>query len=105
MTQKDWKSIARSSSFQELIRLKKGFIIPAVIFFIIFYFTLPILTGYTTVLNGKVIGVISWAYIYALAQFVMTWSLCHMYMSKAKKFDKLVEEIKKSAKGKGVKAG
>lgn len=105
MTQKDWKSIEQSSSFQELIRLKKGFIIPAVIFFIIFYFTLPILTGYTTVLNGKAIGVINWAYIYAFAQFAMTWILCHMYMSKANKFDKLVEEIKSSAKGKGVKAG
>ncbi len=105
MIKKDWKSIEQSSSFQELIRQKKAFIIPATIFFIIFYFTLPILTGYTTVLNGKAIGVINWAYVYAFAQFAMTWILCHMYMNKANKFDKIVEEVKKSAAEKGVKAG
>lgn len=105
MTKKDWKNVEQSSSFQELIRQKKAFIIPATIFFIIFYFTLPILTAYTTILNGKAIGVINWAYIYAFAQFAMTWILCHMYMSKAKHFDKLVDEVKKSASEKGVKAG
>ncbi|MGC5328520.1 DUF485 domain-containing protein [Brevibacillus sp. SYSU BS000544] len=105
MTKKDWKNVEQSSSFQELIRQKKAFIIPATIFFIIFYFTLPILTAYTTILNGKAIGVINWAYIYAFAQFAMTWILCHMYMSKANHFDKLVDEVKKSASEKGVKAG
>ncbi len=105
MAKNDWNNIAQSASFQELIRQKKAFIIPATIFFIVFYFTLPVLTSFTTVLNGKAIGVINWAYMYAFAQFAMTWILCHMYMSKASKFDKLVEEVKKETENKGVKAG
>jgi uncharacterized membrane protein (DUF485 family) len=74
---------------------KKSFIIPTTIFFFIFYFALPVLTSYTTVLNQPAIGAISWAWIFAFAQFIMTWGLCILYSSKAKTFDNLVEQIKK----------
>lgn len=84
------------------MRKKRAFIIPATIFFLVFYFTLPVLAAFTTVLNGKVIGAINWAYIYAFAQFVMTWVLSHMYLSKANQFDELIEQAKREASERGV---
>lgn len=60
----------------------------------IFYFGLPVLTGFTTVLNGSVIGAITWAYVYAFAQFVMTWTLLHLYVRQANKWDVLVDQAR-----------
>ena len=42
----NWESIAASERFQELLRAKRRFIIPAMIFFIVYYFALPVLVGY-----------------------------------------------------------
>jgi uncharacterized membrane protein (DUF485 family) len=67
----EWVRTERTSAFQELTRSKKAFIIPATIFFLVFYFGLPFLAAFTTVLNGKAVGSITWAYLYALAQFAM----------------------------------
>lgn len=53
------------------------------VFFLLFYFALPILTSYTDVLNHPAIGPITWAWVFAFAQFVMTWVLCILYSRKA----------------------
>jgi uncharacterized membrane protein (DUF485 family) len=91
----DYGSIVQSSSFQTLLSEKKKFIIPITIFFFCFYFALPILTSYSTVLNNKFIGSISWAWVFAFLQFVMTWGLCMLYSKKAAKFDELAEKVVK----------
>jgi uncharacterized membrane protein (DUF485 family) len=93
----DWTKIANSSEFKALISAKKKFIIPSVIFFFVFYFTLPVSTAYFTFLNKKAIGALNWAYLFAFAQFLMTWALCLTYTQRANKFDEAVEEIKKQA--------
>ena len=89
-----WNQIERTSAFQELIQKKKAFLIPAVIFFLVFYMALPILGGFTTVLDGEAIGAITWAYVYGFAQFVMTWILSHLYLNRANKWDRQVEEAR-----------
>jgi uncharacterized membrane protein (DUF485 family) len=93
----DYSRIVQSSSFQQLLREKRNFIIPSTIFFLVFYFTLPILTAYTSVLNKTAFGSISWAWVFGFGQFIMTWALCMIYTSRASKFDKTVETIKQSA--------
>ena len=93
----EWVRIERTSAFKDLIKRKKAFIIPATIFFMIFYFTLPFLTAFTTVLNFTVIGAISGAYLYAFAQFIMTWVLAHLYIHQANKWDDLVDESRRQA--------
>jgi uncharacterized membrane protein (DUF485 family) len=93
----EWVRIERTSAFKELIRSKKAFIIPATIFFMVFYFTLPFLTAFTTVLNFSVIGAITGAYVYAFAQFIMTWVLAHLYLSQSNKWDDLVDEARRQA--------
>jgi uncharacterized membrane protein (DUF485 family) len=95
----DYRQVAQSEKFKELISSKKRFIIPMTVFFLLFYFTLPILTSYTKVLNNSAIGPISWAWVYAFAQFVMTWALCIIYSKKSKEFDRKIEEIKSEIGG------
>jgi uncharacterized membrane protein (DUF485 family) len=95
----DYKQIVQSSSFQTLMKKKKNFIIPTTIFFFVFYFALPILTSYSTVLNHPAIGPISWAWVFAFAQFLMTWGLCLLYTNKAKTFDNMVDQIKTEIDG------
>ncbi len=93
----EWVRVERTSAFKELVRKKKAFIIPATIFFLVFYFGLPVLTGFTTVLDRPVIGAINLAYLYAFAQFAMTWILMHLYLSRANKWDDLVDEARREA--------
>jgi uncharacterized membrane protein (DUF485 family) len=51
---------------------QEGIIIPAVIFFLVFYMAMPVLAEFTTVLDGQAIGALNWAYVYGFAQFLMT---------------------------------
>ena len=95
--QDEWVRVEQTSAFKELIRAKRAFIIPATIFFMVFYFGLPFLAAFTTVLNVKVIGSLTLAYIYALAQFAMTWILMHLYVSRANKWDDLVDRARQEA--------
>lgn len=90
----DYTAIVQSSSFQQLLKEKRNFLLPFTLFFLAFYFTLPILTAYSSVLNNPAVGSISWAWLFAFAQFIMTWSLCIIYTKRAAKFDEIVEEIK-----------
>jgi len=89
-----YSAIARSAQFQSLLKRKRRFIVPMTVFFLAFYFLLPILTSYTTILNEDAIGPISWAWLFAFAQFIMTWALCIAYSRKAKKFDEAVAAIR-----------
>ncbi len=93
----EWVRVERTSAFNELVRSKKAFTIPATIFFLVFYFGLPVLAGFTTLLNGRAIGSITWAYVYAFAQFAMTWILMHLYVSRANRWDALVDRARHEA--------
>ncbi len=94
---REWNRVARTSAFKDLMQKKKAFIIPATIFFMVFYFGLPVLAAYTTVLNFNVIGSITGAYVYAFAQFAMTWILMHLYVSRANRWDAIVDKARQEA--------
>jgi uncharacterized membrane protein (DUF485 family) len=42
----DWNRIATSPRFQHLLAIKKIFIVPAFLFFVVYYLLLPVLVGY-----------------------------------------------------------
>src|SRR5687767_15485185 len=44
--QSDWDIVANNKEFKDLMAAKARFIVPATIFFIVYYFALPILVGY-----------------------------------------------------------
>ncbi|MFN2744701.1 MULTISPECIES: DUF485 domain-containing protein [Bacillus] len=95
----DYSRAAASPAFQQLLKQKRAFIVPMTIFFLLFYFLLPIMTSYFTFLNRPAVGAITWAWVFAIAQFAMTWTLCTLYMKKADRFDKMAEDFKKEFGG------
>lgn len=98
----DYTAVVKSEEFQQLLRKKRKFIVPMTIFFLSFFISLPLLTSYTTVLNTSAFGDVTWAWVYAFLQFVMTWTLCMIYNKKAESFDRLSEKILQSVrKGRG----
>lgn len=100
----NFEKISESQELKHLLKEKKKFLVPLVLFFMVFYFLLPVLTSYTKILNKPAIGSISWTWIYALAQFVMTWVLCSIYVKKSGKFDHLVNQIVENNDQKGDQA-
>lgn len=92
------QSITEHETFHQLMREKNRFIVPAIIFSLIFYFTLPVLTSYTTILNTKIVGDITLAWTFAFSQFIMTWTLCVLYSRRARLFDALVRQLKEEVK-------
>lgn len=100
----NYEKIAASPEFTTLIRKKNKFLLPVTIFFLLFYFSLPLLTSFSTVLNKPAVGDISWVWVLALAQFIMTWTLCMIYVKKANQFDAEADQIlnrHKNTKGSG----
>ena len=89
-----YSEIAQSPRFQALLARKKQFLIPLSAFFFVFYFALPVMTSYfPSVVNIRAIGAITWAWLFAFAQFVMIWTLCALYVKKAASFDVDAEAV------------
>lgn len=68
----DWERIERMPDFQELVARRRRFVLPATIFFLLWYFGFVILAGYaedfmgTSIYEGFTVG-----YALALTQFAM----------------------------------
>jgi uncharacterized membrane protein (DUF485 family) len=58
---------------------RRRLIRPLVLIVLVFYFTLPILTNFTSILDGLAFDGLTWAYVYAFAQFVMVIALTTYY--------------------------
>ncbi len=89
-----WDRIADSTEFQDLMATKKMFIIPAFVFFVVYYFALPVLVGYAPhFMSTRVLGVVNLAYLFALSQFFVAWLIAGLYVRAASDFDKLDGDI------------
>ncbi|PEW05418.1 hypothetical protein CN425_03470 [Bacillus cereus] len=89
----NYTEVVQSEEFQLLLNTKKKFIVPMSIFFLSFFITLPILTSYSKVLNTPAFGDVTWAWVFAFAQFIMTWAFCMIYSKKAESFDEISQKI------------
>lgn len=89
-----WDEIAASQKFKDLMATKKIFIVPAFIFFVVYYFALPVLVGYAPqFMATKVIGLVNLAYLFALSQFFVAWIIAGLYVRAANDFDRLSKDI------------
>ena len=96
----DWERVAAMDEFKQLVAAKRKFIIPATVFFIVYYFALPLLVGYAPALMArKVFGVVNLAYLFALSQFFMAWILAALYVRAAGGFDAMATRILSKLKG------
>lgn len=85
----DWNAIAADPQFQDLLSAKARFIIFATIFFVAYYFTLPVLVGwFPKFMDQNVIGKVNLAYLFALSQFFMAWILAFLYVAAAAGWDR-----------------
>jgi uncharacterized membrane protein (DUF485 family) len=90
----DWERLAGSEKFRELIKAKRRFIIPAMIFFVVYYFALPVLIGYARpFMETRVFGPVNLAYLFALSQFFMAWIIAALYVRAAARFDKMAAGV------------
>jgi uncharacterized membrane protein (DUF485 family) len=90
----DWHRLAATAEFKSLLKAKVRFVVPATVFFIVYYFSLPLLVGYAPQLMArKVFGVINVAYLFALSQFLMAWIVAWLYVRAAARFDRMARDV------------
>src|ERR1700730_654020 len=90
----DWSRVVQMPEFRSMVKAKLRFIIPAVVFFVVYYFALPVLVGYAPgLMSKKIFGVINVAYLFALSQFFMAWIIAALYLRAAAKFDKMEHTV------------
>ena len=96
----DWSRVTQMPEFRTMVRAKLRFIIPATLFFVVYYFALPVLVGYAPgVMSKKILGVVNIAYVFALSQFFMAWIIAALYIRAAAKFDKMEHRVIDKAVG------
>jgi uncharacterized membrane protein (DUF485 family) len=93
MQRTDWERLEKTPEFVALLRAKRRFVVPATIFFVTYYFALPVLVGYAPGVMGTRIGAVNVAYLFALSQFAMAWILAALYVRAALRFDRMAREL------------
>ncbi len=95
----DWEALASSERFRNLLRAKRRFVVPAMIFFIVYYFALPVLVGYARpFMEKRVLGALNIAYLFALSQFFMAWIIAALYVRAAARFDTMARDAVENRK-------
>ena len=90
----NWERVAAMAEFKTLLIAKTKFIVPATIFFVTYYFALPLLVGYAPqFMATKVLGELNLAYLFALSQFFMAWILAALYLRAAGRFDEMAKQV------------
>jgi uncharacterized membrane protein (DUF485 family) len=90
----DWVAAERSPEFNELVKRKRSFVVPATIFFLAWYSGFVLLCGYAPDFMGSefLTDGLTVGYVLALSQFIMVWGLSAWYLRKAdREFDPLAE--------------
>lgn len=101
-----WHQIYSSAPFRRMIQQKKRAVCAMTVFFIAYYFALPLLVGYRPGLMSRPVwGEANWAYLFAFSQFLMAWAIAFIYMRFASRFDKMADNILADAAKSGLDGG
>ena len=85
----DWNAIARDADFKALVQRKLKLVVPATVFFVVYYFALPVGVGwFPEFMQKKIWGDVNIAYLFALSQFFMAWILALIYVIAAAGWDR-----------------
>jgi len=88
--------IVRDPDFAALVRRKATLILPATLFFVIYYFALPVAAGwFPDFMRKEIWGRVNVAYLFALSQFLMTWGLAFLYVWAAAGWDRREHQLLK----------
>jgi uncharacterized membrane protein (DUF485 family) len=94
-----WEGLEQTQEFRQLVKARLRFVLPATIFFLAYYFLLPLGNGLAPdLMKTRVVGQVNVAYLFALSEFVMAWVLAYLYIRKANKvFDALAAKVRARA--------
>ena len=94
-----WEGLERTDEFRSLVAARTRFVLPATVFFLVYYFLLPLLNGLAPgLMRTDVIGHINIAYLFALSQFFVAWLLAFFYIRQANGvFDRLAAAVRDRA--------
>jgi uncharacterized membrane protein (DUF485 family) len=98
-----WEGLEQTEEFKQLVGARVRFVLPATIFFLVYYFLLPLGNGLApNFMRANVIGHINIAYLFALSQFFVAWILAFFYIRQANiVFDRLAAKVReRAARGK-----
>jgi uncharacterized membrane protein (DUF485 family) len=95
----DWEAIEGSPEFQELVRARRSFLIPATIVFLVVGIGYLLLAAYAPGFMGhQVFGGIPVSFLAALSQVLLTWVLTWAYLRRADSaFEPLEQRAAESA--------
>jgi uncharacterized membrane protein (DUF485 family) len=103
----DWKAIEARPEFRDLVARRRRFVVPATIFFLVWYFGFIVLAGYApdfmgeSVYQGLTVG-----YVLALTQFLMVAVLGLWYLRYSEReLDPLRAQITRDVDGPGGAGG
>jgi len=89
-----WDKVESMPEFRQLLSQKAKFVIPMTIFFVVYYFILPVSVGYfPAFMDQKVLGPVNLAYLFALSQFFVAWAIAWAYVRAARGFDETANRI------------
>jgi uncharacterized membrane protein (DUF485 family) len=94
-TNYNWSEIARNPKYLELKRRKRVFLFGWWLAASVYYFSLPLLSGYfPDLFKIKLIGVVNFGYLFILSQFVVAICVALIYTRVANNdFDRLTAEL------------
>jgi len=93
----DWSAIAQHPKYLQLKNKKRTFLFGWWLAASVYYFLLPVLSGYAPDLfKIKIMGAINFGYLFILSQYVMTFFVAAYYTKVANsEFDRLTHELLK----------
>jgi uncharacterized membrane protein (DUF485 family) len=95
ISREEWDALAAEPQFRELVRARRRFIAPATIFWVLYFFALPVSVGFAPqIMSRPVWGPMTLAYAFALSQFAMAWILLVAYLLRARSFDLAAAKIR-----------
>ena len=98
----DWQAIEASPEFQELVKARRSFLVPATIVFLVGAIGYLLLVSFAQDFMGKDIGGIPIAFLAALTQVLLTWAITFAYLRKADStFEPLEQKAAKAATARG----
>jgi uncharacterized membrane protein (DUF485 family) len=91
----DWAAIEREPEFQELVRSRRSFVVPATVFFLAWYMGFIVLTAVAPDFMGeRIYQGLTVGYTLALTQFLMVLVLGIWYLRKSdREFDPLARRV------------
>ena len=79
----DWRAVEESPEFQELVKERRSFLVPATIVFLVGSIGYLLLAAFAQDFMGTDVGGIPIAFIAAVTQVLLTWAITWAYLRKA----------------------